>query len=247
MAVVSSLGSSWTTAAGAKTVVATPALLDLIVIICGNSGRTAAQAPTLTDNNSGGHGTYVQVKNATTNTSADSIWVFIRADRITSATSTTFTFTPVASDTGGGLNVLKVTAMSISGPAAARATGAQSNQAAAGTPAPTFPQAALTGNAVVGGILNAGNPATMTAPASWTEAVDLGYITPQTGLETAFRSSGETGSTITWGSASATAFASVIVELDTSVPIVNPLHPLEGYIADGRVMAVQSPMRASLR
>lgn len=216
MAVVSSLGITLNTTAGNHTVVATPALLDLIVIVAANTGRIVAQAPTVTDNNTDGHGTYTLVTSATKLTNVDSMWVYIRTDAIQRAVSTTFT-AATASDSGGGLQVFKVTGMSINGLKAARAVGKQDNQAGSTAPAPAFPQAALTANACIGAVFNGTSPATMTAPASWTESQDVGYATPTTGLETAFRSSGETGSTITWASAT-TNYCDVIVELDTSIP-----------------------------
>ena len=101
------------TTAGVKTVTATPALNDLIVIICTNTGRTTAQTGTLTDNNSDGLGTYTLIGSAAKASSADATWVYIRNALIGSATSTVFTFTPLASaDTGGRLTVYRVSGMS---------------------------------------------------------------------------------------------------------------------------------------
>lgn len=244
MAVVSSLGILFDTNTGNHAVTATPALGDLIVIICANTGRTTAQPPTVTDNNTGGHGTYAQIVSSTKNTSADSMWIFIRVDTITSATSTIFTATQ-SGDTGGGLQVFKVTGMSIAGAKAARASGSQSNQAGSTTPAPAFPQAALTANACLGAVFNGTNPATLTAPAGWTESQDVGYITPTTGLETAFRSSGVTLTTITWGSAT-TVYCDVIVELDTKVPIIVPVGVRDGRVSDQKQTAISAPSRASV-
>lgn len=222
MAVVSSLGITFTTSAGNKTVTATPALGDLIVVVAANTGRTTAQPPEITDNNTGGHGTYVLAISATKNTSADSLWVYVRADSIQKAVSTVFTLA-TASDSGGGLQVFKVTGMSIAALAAVRQTGKQDNQASgAPAPAPAFGAVGLTANPCIGAVFNATSPATMTAPASWSESQDVGYSNPPTGLETAFLSSGNTLQTITWGSNSGSAFCSAVVELDTLVPLVYP-------------------------
>lgn len=229
MAAVTSLGNSFTTTAGNKTVTATPAVGDLIVVICANTGRTTAQPPTISDNNADGKGKYDLINSATGNTSADSLWIFVRATPVGSGTSTIFTMTQ-ASDTGGGLDVLKVTGMSMGGKNSIRQSAVQNNGAAAGTPAPVFGVAALTGNACVGAVLNGTNPATMTPRASWTERNDLGYTVPTAGLETMSRDSGETGTTQTWGSTSASAFCALVAELDITVPVFDlSMPPMMGY------------------
>jgi hypothetical protein len=125
--------------------------------------------------------------------------------------------------------------MSIVGLGAVRGAGGQSAGGAGTTPAPvllrrvgtTFSgtQAALTANLCIGVVMGGTVTPAITQPASWTESVDLSYLTPTTGMETAFRNSGETGSTITWGSTIATAFASMVIELDISVPIIDYIVP----------------------
>jgi hypothetical protein len=218
MATVTHLGTATVdTTAGNRTVTATPAVNDLIVIVCANTGRTSAQPPVVTDNNSSG--TYARINvSGTKNTSADSLWIFVRNTKIGSASSTIFTAT-TASDSGGAIDVFNISGMTLVSTAAVRAVGKQDNQASA-TPAPVFPQAALTGNPCIGAIFNATSPATMTAPATWTEATDLGYSVPTTGFESVFVSSGFTSATVTWGSSSASAFCSLIIELDATSGVV---------------------------
>lgn len=157
-------------------------------------------------------------------TSADTMWFYVRADAIQRAASTTWTLTPNASaDTGGGLQVFKITGMTLCSLAAVRSVAgtaqasAINNGAAAGTPAPVLGAAALTGNPLIGAVFNATSPATMTAPTGFTESQDVGYATPTTGIETAFASSGVTASTITWGSTSASIFCASVVEFDAGV------------------------------
>jgi len=211
MAAVTLLGTAtFDTNSGTKTVTATPAVNDLIVIVTAHTGNTSAATPT--DDQSG---TYVEITSAVKAFSADTMRVFIRSALISSAVSTVFTHAPGTSD-GGGLAVLKVTGMSRVGASAAKQSAKQDNQTATGTPAPVFASACLTGNAVIGAVFNASNPAGLTPPTSYTERVDTGYSTPGAGLECVSRDSGETGTTITWGSTSATAFGSLVVELDTS-------------------------------
>ena len=229
MATVAELGTSvFNTTAGNKTITATPTLADLIVIFapCTLAGGTTS----VTDNNSDGRGTYTQIDVDRTGFSTSGVLtIWIRNALIGSATSTVFTANQ-ASSTGGGLTIYRITGMSIVGLGAVRGAGGQSAGTAATTPAPvllrrtgtTFSgtQAALTGNVVIGSVCNGASPAAMTPPASFTElpTPDLGYTVPTTGAETCFSNSGITASTITWGSASGTAFASMAVELDASVP-----------------------------
>lgn len=215
MAAVTSLGITFATASGTETVVATPALGDLIVIVCAYTGLTTVVAPT--DNNADGHGTYELGRSAVKNTSADLLSIWVRSDVIQSATSTTFTIAPGAT-TGGGLQVFKVTGMTIAGPAAIRQSALNINGLATNTPAPSFGgTATLTGNALIGAVFNGTSPATMTPPTGFTESQDVGYSTPTTGLETVFANSGITLSSVTWGSTSASAFSAVLIELDTRI------------------------------
>lgn len=209
MAAVTLLGQLFNTNSGTQTVTATPAVNDLIVIVTAHTGNTSAAAPT--DDQSG---TYTEITSAVKATSADTMRVFIRTALIPSAVSTVFTHAPGTS-TGGGLVVLKVTGMSKTGATAARQSAKQDNTAAA-TPAPTFASACLTGNAVIGAVFS--STAAMNPPTNYTEQSDSNYLTPTTGLETVSRDSGETGTTITWGSATTTEFGSLVVELDTSAP-----------------------------
>lgn len=216
MAAVIALGAiTFDTNTGNKAVIATPTLGDLIVIFAAATG--VASGITVTDNNPDGHGTYSAIRTQVKASGVDSMTAFVRADVIRSATSTTFTAVQAAS-TGGGLQVYRVTGMTIAGLAAIRASGGQSEGAAAATPAPAFAQAALTGNPVLGAVFNATSPAGMTVPASWAaEDSDVGYAVPTAGIQTCHRDSGETGSTITWGSASASIFADIILELDSRI------------------------------
>jgi hypothetical protein len=212
MAAVTLLGTAtFNTSNGTKTVTATPAVGDLIVIITAHTGNTADTTPT--DDNASG--TYVRIDGALKNTSADKMNIYIRTALITNAASTIFTHAP-GTTSGGGLAVLKVTGMSKVGSAASVQTAKQENQAAA-TPAPVFGTAPLTGNPVIGAVFNATNPATMTPRTNFTERADVGYNTPASGLEVMSRDSGETATTQTWGSASGSAFSSIVIELDTSL------------------------------
>lgn len=214
MAAVTLLGTvTFNTTAGSKSVTATPAVGDLIVLFCAHTGTAGSTAPT---DNQGG--TYSLVKTSTKAAGVDIIEVWIRNSLVSSAVSHVITHNPNAGTTsGGGIVACKVTGMSRSGSSAVRQAGARAQAAAGLTPSVTMDTGAiLTGNAVLEAIFNTTNPAGLTPPASHTELTDTGYATPATGIEVASRDSGETGSVLTWGSTSATAFCGVAVELDTS-------------------------------
>ena len=230
MAAVAVLGTSvFDTNAGNKTITATPTAGDLIVIITAATGVTGpVGALSVSDNNTDNRGTYSKINATFTGFSTNGgLDIWIRNALIGSASSTIFTATQTSS-TGGGLVIYRITGMSIVGQGAVRGAGGQSAGTLGTTPAPVLlrrvgttysgTQAALTGNVVVGAVANGASA--MTPPASFTEAPtpDLSYSVPATGLETVFANSGITASTITWGGTSATAFASMAVELDASVP-----------------------------
>lgn len=215
MAVVSILGTAtFNTTSGTKTVTATPAVGDLIVIVTANSGSTTTTAAP-TDNNGGG-GTYTLVNTAVKATSADTMQVWVRNALITSTASTTFTQAP-GTTTGGGLVVLDVQGMDKVGASAVVRSGIQSNQASATTPAPTLGATPGINNAIISAVFNASNPVAVTARTGYSTAATGAYNTPATGISVIERDSGETSATITWGGTSATAFASIAVELDARV------------------------------
>jgi hypothetical protein len=222
MAGITYVGSSWTTTAGNKTVAVTPAVGDLLLVFCGNSGRGAANPPTVTISVQGITFTR-HATGYTKNTSADSGWVFVSDSLCTVASASTVTMTQ-SGDTGGGLHVFRVSGMTRSGLAAIRQVGKQDN-AAAGTPSITMGAACLTGNPCFGMVHNGTNSTTTTAPpTSWSaDHFDNGYTTPANGTECTSRASGNTLTTIAWTAASASAFGSILVELDASVPDSGPL------------------------
>ena len=81
------------------------------------------------------------------------------------------------------------------------------------TPAATMAAAINTTSAVVATVINLTNPAGITEPADYTESQDIGHVAPATGLESAFRASGETASTITWGGTSASNWRAELLEV----------------------------------
>lgn len=176
----------------------------------------------LTVANVTGVSSFTLIRNQGHQSSAAHMGVFV-ADQKTTGSGSTGTVTIAGgSDAGAGtiISVYTVAGLPATsvGASAVRQSGGQTDQAA-GVPAPAFGSAAKTENPVLGAIYNATNPAGMTSPSGWSAGGNSGYTTGQvSGLGTCHRNSGETGTTITWGSSSASAFASIIIELSTFVP-----------------------------
>jgi hypothetical protein len=225
MAAVTLAGTTWDTNAGNKTVVATPAVGDLIIVI---APATGVATSVVTDNQTPA-GVYNKINaNFTGFSTAGDLSAWVRTAYITAASSTTWTVTQTSS-TGGGLCVLRISGMSTAGIGAIRGCGGQTAGTLGTTPAPVLlrrsanvysgTQAALTTNVIIGAVCNGTNGATtVTPPASYTEHFDNGYNVPATGFEVCSINSGITASTITFGSTTATAFASIAIELECSVP-----------------------------
>lgn len=189
----------------------TPVASDLLVVFVHASG-TVTDAQMLSSTGI----LFTQVAAFLDATSVNRVYCYVAGSLATAVAQTvTWSYTGTAAS-GAVIQVYAVAGMTRLGTFAVRQSAGQSNQAALGTPAPTFGVAVLTGNPALGAIGNSTNPATLTPPTSWTEGADSGYATPTTGLESVFISSGFTGTTVTWGSTSTTAFGSLIVELDTS-------------------------------
>ena len=116
MAVISELGELWNTTAGNKTVTATPAVDDLVVVVAGASSMAVGDDISVSDNGAGG--TYTRITRAIGGGTAGMLDIWIRNGLVSSAVSTIYTAT-ITGDTGGGLTVLKVTGMLRTGSEAA--------------------------------------------------------------------------------------------------------------------------------
>lgn len=214
MATWTEAGETWNTTAGNKTVVATPASNDLIVVL---AGATSASTPTISvsDNNSDGNGTYFLIATSSGGGTGGLLRIYVRRNLIGSATSTTFTAT-IGTDTGGGLTVMRLSGMYHTGYGAVRQSAAESTQTE-NPPSIAFTQATLTGNPIFIGVLCEDNPATLTPPTGFTETTDTGWATPTTGIHACFINSGATLSTYAYqAGGAATDHNEVAVELDAS-------------------------------
>lgn len=186
----------------------TPAAGDLLVVFVHGPG-TVQNPSTM----SSSVGTTFTMVRRTTQAAANSMYCFV-ADGTSNATAQTVTWNCTGDNaTGALIQVILVSGMELVGAQAVRQTQAQASQAAGGTPAPVFGSAALTGNLCLGYVCNTSAPAGMTAPSTWANLNDSNSSTPTAGGSVCEKESGFTGTTVTWGSTSATAFGSMIVEL----------------------------------
>lgn len=209
---ITARGITWTTASGNKTVTATPAVGDLIVIV---APTTTSAAPSASDNNADGLGTYTTAVSAFKNASGDVMRILVRNAPIGSATSTVFTMTPSAGDSGGGLAVISVGGLGSApgGASSIGATGKQDNQAAA-TPSITLSATPSSASAIIGAIFDATNGTANSAPpTNFSEHYDQGFNSPATGVEVVSRASGHTSTTVAWTAATPSAFGSAAVEI----------------------------------
>lgn len=190
----------------------TPAASELLMVFV-RSGETAAAGVLTSDVGI----TFTNVARTDLNGGVDFIDTFV-ADSLTTAVPTILTWSCTGDNANGRFCCgFRISGMTRTGLSAIRQFKEQENQAA-GTPAPVFDAACLTGNLTCAVAGNLNNSSGLTGPSGWTLRVSSGYNTPTTGIYTSTRNSGFTGTTVTWGSASATVFGAIIVELDTSAP-----------------------------
>lgn len=194
-----------------------PAVGDIIVVFVVATATVAAGGMT----ESTGEVTFTKITTAVKASSADTIYLFVSNGFVKTTGTRTVTFTCTGDAATNVCQVIyTISGMSKYGASAVRQSAVQSNGSALATPQPAFNNAALTGNPILGCVANASSPAGMTKPAgsspTWTEDADIGSSTPTVGLETISVASGFTGTTVTWGSTSASIFGSIIAEFDAS-------------------------------
>lgn len=199
----------------------TPTAGDLLVIVIA-AVATTDNTPTLTE--SAGGGTYTLRATQDWAGTGNRLFIFV-ANQLVGASppARTMAFTlPADAATGIVYSVEAVTSITKVGAAAVKQVTPNNaaNKNSTGTPAITgagaFPAACLTTNPVIVAAAISVNPAGLTPPATFTELVDTGFATPNTGLETAKVDSGFTGTTVTWGSGNTVAYGAIGIELDAS-------------------------------
>lgn len=207
----------------------TPALQDLLVGFVVASGTVASGG--MTSSRPGF--TFSKVTSAVKNSSADTIYAFVADQLVSEAVSQTATFDCTGDNaTGAIIFIARVSGITKFGTPAAsvRQYAVQNNQAGSTTAAPAFSASALTTNPTLGVVGNGASPAGLTQPSGWSEQGDTGYGTPTTGGEYVSRDSGFTGTTITWGSGSASAYGDIILEIDASTPAAPPYLVLPPFV-----------------
>lgn len=213
MALACSLGVSTASTANAGSYASgsfTPTLNSLLIVFVTASGCNSDGS--LSD--TGQSAKWTRVATPLYATNGNEIYCFV-ANQLAAAAASTVTFACADDNaTGAIIQVVEVTGMTIVGPAAIRQIAFQQN-VASGTPAPVFPNVCLTGNAVLTLVGNSTSPAGTTVPSGFTSLNNTGFATPTTGAVLAHQDSGFTSATVTWGGASASAFGSLAIELDS--------------------------------
>jgi len=181
----------------------TPASGDLLLAAIQVSGNTAVGTMS-------GTWSWKFLTSFPKNGGADTVFIFYAA--ATAATSTTPVYAISGNSTGSAMSVLRIT-----GGDGTTQPYLRQFKTAIGTtanPAVTMDTAILTGNGVVGIASNTTNSAVQwTQPASWSgEIHEVTYATPAASLQTCYRISGETGTTITWTNANVTAWGIIVME-----------------------------------
>lgn len=191
----------------------TPSVNDLLVVAVWISDHLTQDATPLSS--SAGY-TFTQALTVTGQSGAGRLCVFVANSLVTAAAAQTVTYNAVA-DAGTGAIIVphRVTGMTLTGASAIKQANGTSDMASGSTPAVTLTAAATTTNPLLGVVAGTGsNPMAVTQPAGWTEFAEVGYNTPASGMENCHRDSGETASTITWGSNMFDVAGAIVVELD---------------------------------
>jgi hypothetical protein len=219
----------------------TPQQGDLLVVVLvasasltNNTEVPSVSANGITFATTGHQRTYY---NAGTNT----LDVFV-ADQLVGASPTAMTVTWNPADTATS-TVIDVYAVrggaGLAGTAAVLQRAGTANQSSGGTPSVVFSGACKTTSVTIVATGNLSAPAGLTPPSGWTEVNDTNCTTPTAGLEVAARTSGFTGTTVTWGSTSATAYGTAGVEIATVVTVTATaasawdVEPSIGYLSAG--------------
>ncbi len=181
----------------------TPAAGDLLIAVVVASDTTAAGTMT---------GTFVWSKltSFTKNGGLDTIYVFWAYAATATSVTPTFACTADAA-TGCLISVYRLTALD--NQTAPYIRQMKSAIASTANPSVTMDAAVLVGNGVIGFGGNGTNSSTQwTAPTRWTELHENTFATPSNSIETAYRASGETATTITWTNANVTAWGVMVIE-----------------------------------
>ena len=212
----------------------TPATNDLFLIFCQAVGNTNT-SPTCSDGNTGG--TYTLVFTAGSLLSANTLSCFVRNALVPNTASTTVTVA-CGAHAAAEVCVVALSGAPAAGTAAVIQYAVQANQASSTTPAPTLSNAIIFGDIVLSSVGNATDPAGVSVSANtpiytFTLAQNAGQTACGLGVEyTAGIFGTPATGAITWGSTSASAFASCALEIGAPAPETGVnISKLVGYAA----------------
>jgi hypothetical protein len=189
----------------------TPAVDKLLVVLVWAAGTTLTGSMSST-------GAYTGAWTLAANYGTVNQKLLYVADGLTtSSVSSTVTFDCTGDAAAGcNLSVYSVSNMSKFGASAMRQIKNNGVGGSGGTtPEVIFDSAVLSQNPTIVFVQNATNPAGVTPPTNWVEGADIGFDTPIYGMETAARNNGFSGTTITWGSTSASTWTAFACEINS--------------------------------
>jgi hypothetical protein len=193
------------------TVTITPAVGDLLIVFCQATGNTNA-TPTCSDANTGG--SYTLIATAASNSSLNTMSVFVRTATVPNTTSTTVTVA-CGAHVAAEVVVYALSGATVYGSGAIQQFITQANQAGATVPAPTFANLPNPYNLILSAVANITNPAGVAVSAgnspTWTRDQNVGQTA--CGLSTEHTNNNLSTKAVTWGGTSASAFASMAIEV----------------------------------
>lgn len=134
------------------------------------------------------------------------------------ASGSTISLTAFAagSGTGADFHVYRVTGVGPDGLAAIHLSEGSSGSSG-GAPAVTWPEASYVTDVLLGAACQGINPATIAPPSLWTEGADDGYATPSRGLESTYRNTGSTTTTVGWPTTTSTDWGAIAIAIDSRI------------------------------
>lgn len=181
----------------------TPAANSVLVVFV-HAGATVAAGSM-----SGGGLTWIKQTSIAYNAGADTLYVFYAVVGA-SPVSTTPTFDCTGDPADGAvMGIWQITGANTSSPV----RQAKTAQTTGSNPTVTFTSAALTTSAVIAGFGVPANPPTSTPPTGWTETYDTGYPTPSKGGTGAYIQTGFTGTAVTFGRSTSSAYGIAAIEI----------------------------------
>lgn len=192
--------------------VTTPAVGELIVVVCHVNGTTNTSF-TCTDDQGGTYTAFQAGNPISTSVFA----AFVRTSLV-SSTSTHNVSLSATTNTSWVVGYMRITGMSRVGSDAVRAQGSVVQLPAPGPPSVTLNQTTLSSNLTFGFLATNSSTPAITPTTGFTEDFDTGTTVPNTGVELQHENSGFASNTLTWGSTlGGGTFGALAIELDTTI------------------------------